>query len=371
MSTLDFTGHALLAPLTKGGNLPFRRLCVELGAEITMSEMAYARKVLKGGPAEMALLRKHDDETCFGVQIAAGRVEDAVRAGAIAAERGAAFVDINCGCPIHDTVKRGMGATMMRRPQVLSKMVEAMVAELPIPVTVKLRSGWSESRINAIEIAKDLEQRGVHAITLHARSKEQRYTKSADWNLIAQLVEAVSVPVIGNGDLLTWYEVRDRREQSGCNAVMLGRGALIKPWLFREIRDGKTWEPSVAERVAIFARFTELLKQHFRDDEKGRARAMRFLPWHFSFFCRYRPLPSASFEAQSREHPLLQTRLPRTTSDDPLERLLEDARDEVHAKIAETLWDSAPGEAEPALRRLAEDTPSVDDDYREVATAHG
>ncbi|MCA8941653.1 MAG: tRNA-dihydrouridine synthase [Planctomycetes bacterium] len=371
MTGLDFTGRAVLAPLTKGGNLPFRRLCVELGAEITMSEMAYAKKVARGGRAELALLRKHADENCFGVQIAAGRVEDAVRAGAIAAERGAAFVDINCGCPIHDTIKRGMGATMMRRPDVLAKMVEAMVKELPIPVTVKLRSGWSESRINCIEVARELEQHGVHAIALHARSREQRYTKSANWDLIAELVESVSVPVIGNGDILTWYEARDRRAASGCAAVMLGRGALIKPWLFREIRESATWEPTASERVAIYARFVELLKEHFRDDEKGRTRAMRFLPWHFSFFCRYRPLPVEPFEVRSREHPLLQTRFPRTESDDPLDRLLEDPREEVHLAIANALWDADPGEAETALRALAADHAPVDDDYDEVAVAHG
>ena len=355
-----FGGETILAPLTKGGNLPFRRLCVELGARVTMSEMAYARQIVRRSRSEFALLRKHDSETCFGAQLAAGRAADAVAAGRAAVERGAAFVDINAGCPIHDVVRRGMGVTLMRRPDALVAIVERLAAELPVPVTVKLRTGWSASEPNALELAQRVEAAGAAAVTLHARSREQRYSRAADWTWVARLVEACTVPVVGNGDILTWYEARDRRDASGCAAVMVGRGALIKPWVFDEIRTQRTWQPTAEERVAVYRRLVAFMKEHFRDDAKGRERAMRFLPWHFSFFCRYRTLPDADWEARSREHPLIQTRLPRSEGS-PLELLLQDARDEVHERIAAALWDAeSDAAAVAALTRIATEIPPVD-----------
>ncbi len=368
----EFAGKTILAPLTKGGNLPFRRLCVDFGAEITMSEMAYARQIVKRSRSELALLRKHASETFYGVQIASGKVEDAVKAGAAAVEQGAAFVDINAGCPIHDTVRRGMGATLMRRPGALARMVEAMRAELPVPVTVKLRTGWSESKVTCIEIAQQLEEAGVSAVALHGRSREQRYSKSADWGLIQQLVESVSVPVVGNGDVLTWYEGEARREASGCTAVMVGRGALIKPWLFQEIRDRSTWMPTARERVDVYYRFVTYLKEHFYDDERGRKRAMRFLPWHFGFFCRYRPLPEDAWAERSKEHPLMQTRMPAIESDDPLDLLLQDSREDVHERMAAAMWDAQDlADATVQFERLATEVPPHQGDYDDVAVSHG
>ena len=141
---MDFSGRVFLAPLTKGGNLPFRRLCLAHGAEVTMGEMAYAYQVKKRSKSELALLRKHDEEACFGAQIAASRIDDAVAAGNAADERGARWVDLNCGCPIHDVVKRRMGATLLQKPHKLARLVEGMVEGVQVPVTVKIRLGWSE-----------------------------------------------------------------------------------------------------------------------------------------------------------------------------------------------------------------------------------
>ena len=171
---MDFRDRVILAPLTKGGNLPFRRLCVAYDCKTTTSEMAYSGQVMRQTPTEMALLRKHVDEPCFGVQIAASKAELAVAAGLAAAERGAAFVDLNCGCPIHDVVKRGMGATLLQRPAHLGRLVEAMVKGLPVPVTVKIRLGWSEDDKNASDVARIVEESGAKALTVHGRTREQR-----------------------------------------------------------------------------------------------------------------------------------------------------------------------------------------------------
>jgi tRNA-dihydrouridine synthase 3 len=369
---MNFRGSVLLSPLTKGGNLPFRRLVLDYGAEITTSEMAYARQVVRRSRSELALLRKHPDETCFGVQIAAGSPPDAVKAGCIAAERGAAFVDLNAGCPIHDTVRRGMGATLLRRPAALARMVEAMVKGIPVPITVKIRSGWRENDINASEIAGLVEEAGATALTIHARTREQRYTKTADWELIGRLAAERSIPVIGNGDILTWYEAIDRWETAGCASVMIARGALIKPWLFREIADRKSWEPTAEERVGIYYRLATYMREHFRDDEKGRERTMRFLPFHLGFFCRYRPLPAERFREDSRTHPLMQTRIPEDADLPLLEALLRDPAEDLHQILADALWDSVTSDdAVARFLDVAEARPPVAGQAGEVSTAQG
>jgi len=369
---MDFRNRVFLAPLTKGGNLPFRRLCLEHGCVVTMGEMAYAYQVVKGSRSEMALLRKHEDETCFGAQIAAMRIDDAVKAGAAAVERGARWVDLNCGCPIHDIVKRRMGATLLRKPKKLARLVEGMVEGISVPVTVKIRLGWSEDDKNASEVARVCEEAGAQAITIHGRTKDQRYSRAADWDAIAEIASERSIPVIGNGDLLTWYETKDRWEKSGVDSVMIARGALIKPWIFREIAEQKAWEPTAKERLAVYHDFAVKLKEHFRDDEKGRERTMRFLPWHFGFFCRYRPLSEQKWVDASKEHPLIQTRLPNGEDLPLLEQLLRDPRKDVHARLSDVLWDAADVDAaEAAAMQLAEEMPPESGDADEVATAHG
>ena len=370
---MDFRGRVLLAPLTKGGNLPFRRLCLQHGCEVTMSEMAYAYQVVKRSKSELALLRKHADETCFGVQIAASKAPDAIAAGLAAVERGASWIDLNCGCPIHDVVKRGMGATLLQRPQHLARLVGEMVKALPVPVSVKIRLGWAEDDQNASEVARLVEEAGAAALCVHGRTREQRYSRAADWDAIARIAAERSIPVIGNGDLLTWYETHERWRTSGVASVMLGRGALMKPWLFREVAEKKAWEPDAEQRLGILFDLASKMKVHFRDDEKGRERTMRFLPWHLGFFCRYRPLSGERWEAASRQHPLIQTRMPDDEVDLPvLEQLLRDARPEVHQRLADLLWESP--DAEQATARallLAVEMPPVAGEAPEVATAHG
>ncbi|PYQ22969.1 MAG: tRNA dihydrouridine synthase DusB [Acidobacteria bacterium] len=347
--TTPFAGKLWLAPLTFGGNLPFRRLCVEFGAEVTVGEMAVVYKLLRDRNSEFALLRSHPDEPLFGAQLAE-RKPDALAEGArIAAARGARFVDLNCGCPIDAIARHGLGASLLKKPGRLARLVEAMAKAVPVPVTVKLRTGWREGKENVAEVARACEEAGAAAITIHGRTREQRYSKAADWDLIGRVAAERGVPVVGNGDILTHYEARQRMARSGVTSVMLARGALIKPWLFREIREGRSWLPTPEERFAVIWRFVELLREHFRDDERGRRRALGFLPWHLNFFCRYRPLPEAEFEERSREHPLLQSRLPLSEVFSPLERLLADARPDTHARLAGELIES--GSREEALDR--------------------
>ncbi len=357
MSASLFENAVALAPLTLGGNLPFRRLCAEMGADVTFGEMAMVRKLLSGSPAEFALLKGHPDERCFGVQLADKQADTLAEGARLAESRGARFVDLNCGCPIDEITRRGLGASLLRKPARLGRLVVALKAAVSIPVTVKLRTGWSEEKANVSEVAKICEESGADAITVHGRSREQRYSRAADWDLIGRVAAERRVPVIGNGDILTPYEARDRMRRSGVRSVMLGRGALIKPWLFREIKNGECWLPSAADRLGVVWRLVELLRAHFGEDERGNRRAMRFLPWHLAFFCRYVPLPEQEHAAAAREHPLLHSRL-TPPSATPLERLLSDARGETHERLAvELLASPSAEEAFERAQRLATSLP--------------
>jgi tRNA-dihydrouridine synthase 3 len=353
-----FQDAVVLAPLTVGGNLPFRRLCSELGADVTVGEMAVVRKLLRGSSSEFALLKSHPDERLFGVQLADKKPETLAEGARLAESRGARFVDLNCGCPIDQITRRGLGASLLRKPTRLGRLVAAMKAAVAIPVTVKLRAGWHEDKVNVSEVARACEEGGADAIAIHGRTREQRYSKAADWDLVGRVAAERGVPVIGNGDILTAYEARERRARSGVRSVMLGRGALIKPWLFREIKEDKTWLPTPEERFAVLWRFVELQREHFGPDERGRKRAMRFLPWHLNFLCRYVPLPEEEYAEPARRHPLLQSRLQPPPPSSALERLLGDARPDTHLRLAEELLSSATlDEARDRAKRLAASLP--------------
>jgi tRNA-dihydrouridine synthase 3 len=355
-SPSPFAGKLWLAPLTRGGHLAFRRLCVSFGAEVTVSEMVVARNLLRGRKAEFALLKSHPEEPLFGVQLADRRPESLAEAGRIAEGRGARFLDLNCGCPIDAITRRGLGASLLRKPARLARLIEALRRAVRVPVTVKLRTGWAAGRENLEQLARACEEAGAQAIVVHGRTREQRYGHAADWDRIGRVAAERRIPVVGNGDILTHYEAHERWSRTGVASIMLARGALIKPWLFREIHERRAWEPGAEERLGIYWRFVELLRDHFGAEARGRRRILGFLPWHLGFFCRYRPLPAADYLAASRRHPLLQTRLPRDAPASSLEALLRDPRPETHERLAEALLDArSPEEAEERARVLARD----------------
>lgn len=284
-----FRDRVILAPMTKGSNLPFRRLCVELGARFTVGEMALSKWVVKMTAQELALLRRHPDEPTFGVQLCGRNPALMARAAAIAEARGADFVDINLGCPIDSVVRRGEGAALLERPKRVAEVVAAMRQVLRIPLTVKLRTGYRDEKPTMVEVARAAEGEGADAVFLHARSRTQRYRRPADWSHVAALAEAVAIPVIGNGDIVDFRDAEARKLQTGCASVMLARGALVKPWFFRELSERREIHPSGAERMAMLRRYVELALQHFGPDERGRERVRFFLDWHLDFFTRWVP----------------------------------------------------------------------------------
>jgi tRNA-dihydrouridine synthase 3 len=302
--------------------------------------MVVVHNLQRGKSAEFALLKSHPSEPCFGVQIA-DRSEAGVAEGARLAEaRGARFVDLNCGCPIAQFTGRGLGASLMRKPSKLARLVAAMTRAVAIPVTVKLRTGWSAEKANVREVARACEEAGASAIAVHGRSREQRYQRAADWDLIGKVAAERGIPVVGNGDVLTHYEARERLSRSGASSLMLARGALIKPWLFREIGEGRSWEPSAEERLSVLWRFAGFLREHFGEGERGRRRILYFLPWHLGFFSRYRPLPEAEHAQAALDHPLIHHRHELGDELPPLEALLRDPREGTQARLADALLEA-------------------------------
>ena len=288
------SGAVVMAPMTKGSNLPYRQLCIELGARVLVSEMVVARRLKQRRRGEFALIRRAPGEPCFGVQLAGNRPDEMAWAAALVAARGADFVDLNLGCPIDHFTRKGLGAALARQPNRVRRVVEAMRAAVSVPVSVKIRLGWSADKKNYLDVARAAVDAGASAITVHARTREARYRHPADWDAIAEVAAAVPVPVIGNGDLLFAHEIQHYLRTSGCAGVMVARGALIKPWIFKEMQDGY-WDIAAEERLAIYRRYVGLACAHWTLptgtdlDEYGRTRLREFLRWHVGFWCRYVP----------------------------------------------------------------------------------
>lgn len=338
-------GALVLGPMTKGGNLPYRRLCVELGARVTVSEMAVARRLRQKRRPEFALIRRAPEEPCFGVQLAGNKPEEMGWAAALVEERGADFVDLNLGCPIDHFTRIGLGASLGRQPGRVRRLVEAMKGALSrIPVTVKIRLGWDEEHRNYLEVARAAVDGGAGAITVHGRTRDARYRSKADWEAIAEVAAAVSVPVIGNGDLLFGHEAAPAMARSGCAAAMTARGALIRPWIFREAAEG--YRPvGAAERLAIYRRYVTLALEHWGDHERGRRQVREFVRWHLGFWCREAPRrPDGSWPGMQERESIDAARL------DPLELLLAREDEAAHDWLVERLVAGGgvdPGEAPP------------------------
>ena len=194
-------GALVMAPMTKGSNLPFRQLCAEYGARVMMSEMAVARRLKQKRSSEFALIRRFEGEDCFGVQLAGRKADEMAWAAALVESRGADLVDVNLGCPIDHFTRKGMGAALAREPNRVRRIVEAMKAAVSrVPVTVKIRLGWNDRDLNYMKVAQAAVDGGADAVFVHGRTRDARYRLEANWAIIGEIATALPVPVVGNGD---------------------------------------------------------------------------------------------------------------------------------------------------------------------------
>ncbi|KZP04589.1 zinc finger dihydrouridine synthase [Athelia psychrophila] len=302
---LHWSGKTYLAPLTTVGNLPFRRICVDYGADITCGEMGLATSFLSGSKEEWSLVRRHPSESIFGVQLAGSKPATMVPTAEVIAREctgNVDFVDINCGCPIDLVFKSGSGSALLDSAGKLGKMIIGMNKVLgEIPVTVKLRTGVKDGRNTAHKLMPRLSSEfGVGCITLHGRTRQQRYTKLADWSYIKQCVDGVRareadedlppVPIFGGGDCYSSEEYWSDVESTGVDGVMLARGALIKPWIFTEVKERREWDISARERLEHIRKYAEYGLSHFGTDTAGVNTTRRYLCEALSFQYRYVPI---------------------------------------------------------------------------------
>uniref|UniRef100_A0A8C1CNP7 tRNA-dihydrouridine(47) synthase [NAD(P)(+)] n=1 Tax=Cyprinus carpio carpio TaxID=630221 RepID=A0A8C1CNP7_CYPCA len=288
---VDFRDKLYLAPLTTCGNLPFRRVCKRFGADITCGEMAMVTNLLQGQASEWALLKRHASEDLFGVQLEGCFPDTMTRCAELLNQNiDVDFVDINSGCPIDLVYKKGGGCGLMTRTSKFEQIVRGMNSVLDVPLTVKIRTGVQQNCNIAHKLIPEMKKWGVSLVTLHGRSREQRYTKSADWEYIDTCSKlAAPVPLFGNGDILTYEDAMKARE-TGVSGIMVARGALIKPWLFTEIKENRHWDISSGERLDILRDFTNYGLEHWGSDTQGVEKTRSFLLEWLSFLCRYIPV---------------------------------------------------------------------------------
>ncbi|CAA0397952.1 Zinc finger CCCH-type [Arabidopsis thaliana x Arabidopsis arenosa] len=291
---IDFRDKLYLAPLTTVGNLPFRRLCKVLGADVTCGEMAMCTNLLQGQASEWALLRRHSSEDLFGVQIC-GSYPDTVSRVVELIDRECTvdFIDINMGCPIDMVVNKSAGSALLNKPLRMKNIVEVSSSIVETPITIKVRTAFFEGKNRIDSLIADIGNWGATAVTIHGRSRQQRYSKSADWDYIYQCTKNAStnLQVIGNGDVYSYLDWN--KHKSDCpelSSCMIARGALIKPWIFTEIKEQRHWDITSGERLNIMKDFVRFGLQHWGSDTKGVETTRHFLLEWLSYTFRYIPV---------------------------------------------------------------------------------
>ncbi|XP_076757997.1 dihydrouridine synthase 3 [Xylocopa sonorina] len=290
---IDWKDKILLSPLTTVGNLPFRRICKEYGADITCGEMALAPRILKGAHEEWALVKRHESEDIFGVQLCGNNPGVLTRCAQLLNEKiDVDFIDLNLGCPIDLIYRQGGGSGMLNRLNVLETVIKSVSQVMDIPLTVKTRTGVYIDKPIAHTLMPKFRDWGVSMITVHGRSREQRYTKLADWDYIEKCaVAAHPVPVFGNGDILSFDDYQMARStHPSVHGVTIGRGALIKPWIFTEIKEKKLIDISSTERFEILRKYAKYGLEHWGSDTRGVETTRRFMLEWISFLHRYIPV---------------------------------------------------------------------------------
>ncbi len=280
----DIKGYAALAPMAGVADRAFRELCIEFGASYVVTEMVSSKGLTMHDRKSGTLMVLGETEKPAAVQIFGSCPETMAQAAKKASETGCVAIDINMGCPAPKIAGNGGGSALMRDPDSAARITEAVVKAVEIPVTVKFRAGWDENSINAVHFAKLQESAGAAVVTVHGRTRKQMYAPPVDLDIIKQVKDAVRIPVIGNGDIIDAVSAENMYQTTGCDFIMVGRGALGAPWIFSQINEyfksgAIIPEPNIEERMAVMLRHIEKLCE-YKGDYVGMREARKHAAWY-------------------------------------------------------------------------------------------
>lgn len=286
IGSVHLDNNIFLAPMAGVTDSSFRKVCKRFGCGLVCTEMISAKAIHYNDKKTFALAQISPQEQPCAIQIFGSEPKIMAEAACYAERAGAAIVDINMGCPAPKVAEHGDGAALMRNPALAAEIVAAVCGAVTIPVTVKIRKGWDEQSINAVEISRLAQDNGAAAITVHGRTRMQYYSGKADWDLIVKVKQALDIPVIGNGDIFTVQDAADMLEKTGCDAIMVGRGAQGNPFLFRQIKEfldcGEvSYQPSLEDKLSLLLEQIEMMVR-----QKGEYIAVREARKHASWYLK-------------------------------------------------------------------------------------
>ena len=289
IGNVELANNVFLAPMAGITDMAYRAICKQFGCGLTYTEMVSAKGLYYKSENTKELMALAPTEQPAAIQIFGSDPDILASIAAEVQAAGADIIDINMGCPTPKIIKNGDGSALMQRPELVAEIVKKVTAAVAVPVTVKIRKGWDENSINAVEIALAAEENGAKAVTVHGRTREQFYTGKADWEIIKRVKQALSIPVIGNGDVVSPEAAKEMLELTGCDAIMIGRGAEGNPWIFKRVIEYLSSgillpEPSNKEKI-------EMALYHLKQtiEQKGEDIGIKEMRKHIAWYLKGLP----------------------------------------------------------------------------------